>query len=132
MEGVIGPKVRLDMMDSLNGREHESIDDMMDEELEMRKLKIAKSNAEKKKKKGDGVKEIGLEELGMHKSSADAWIAVNGWVFDISYYHSMHPGGSAIILQYAGTDASEMFREMHDWVQPRDLLKGKVIGKFVG
>lgn len=37
-------------------------------------------------------------ELYKHSTKDDAWIEVNGIVYDVSYFMDEHPGGPAIIL----------------------------------
>lgn len=35
----------------------------------------------------------------------EVWIALKGGVYDVSAFHRIHPGGSQIILDHAGTVA---------------------------
>ena len=48
------------------------------------------------------------EEIGNHNLEDDAWVVVNGSVFDVTKFASIHPGGREFILQYAGQDVTEM------------------------
>ncbi|EFJ49040.1 hypothetical protein VOLCADRAFT_74407 [Volvox carteri f. nagariensis] len=62
-----------------------------------------------------------LSEVRQHARKDDAWIAVDGKVYDITEHLLNHPGwedSSAIstvlsILAHAGTDCSQEFREIH-------------------
>lgn len=45
---------------------------------------------------------IPLRELRAHNTREDAWIAVQGKVFDITSYAEYHPGGIDMILAGAG------------------------------
>ncbi|KAG2496930.1 hypothetical protein HYH03_004936 [Edaphochlamys debaryana] len=62
-----------------------------------------------------------LEEVRQHRRKDDAWIAVDGRVYDITEHLLHHPGwkdaGSITtplsILAHAGTECSEEFREIH-------------------
>ncbi|GIL75354.1 hypothetical protein Vretimale_8030 [Volvox reticuliferus] len=66
-------------------------------------------------------KSWGLSEVRQHARKDDAWIAVDGKVYDITEHLLNHPGwedSSAIstvlsILAHAGTDCSQEFREIH-------------------
>jgi cytochrome b involved in lipid metabolism len=39
------------------------------------------------------------------------WIVLHNKVYDITKYLEDHPGGSAILIEVAGTDATEAFEE---------------------
>ncbi|CAI2732610.1 unnamed protein product [Schistosoma spindalis] len=58
--------------------------------------------------------EIDSAELAKHNKSDDMWIALDHQgktvVYDITKFAAYHPGGVDILLEYAGTDASEAFR----------------------
>ena len=36
------------------------------------------------------------KELAKHKSEDDAWVSINGKVFDVTRYLSFHPGGTKL------------------------------------
>ena len=54
------------------------------------------------------MKNITYDELAMHTKPDDAWLALNGVVYDVSVYLQYHPGGD-IILTGAGKDATNLF-----------------------
>ena len=54
-----------------------------------------------------------LDEVSEHNTEEDAWIVVNNNVYDITDFLMKHPGGESVLLQVAGTDASEYFNELH-------------------
>ncbi|KAL4926185.1 FMN-dependent dehydrogenase-domain-containing protein [Aspergillus undulatus] len=56
---------------------------------------------------------ISQAELERHTTAEDCWIVVHSKVYDITAFLDEHPGGSAIILKYAGTDASKAYDEVH-------------------
>ncbi|KAI5462796.1 FMN-dependent dehydrogenase-domain-containing protein [Mariannaea sp. PMI_226] len=58
---------------------------------------------------------ISLSELQNHKSEDDCWIAIHD---NVTSFLSNHPGGKAIILRHAGTDATNAFEDVH----PVELL----------
>lgn len=57
--------------------------------------------------------EYTLEEIQKHNCQGDAWIIIQGLVYDISKFAAMHPGGEKLILKYAGKDATEVFYSYH-------------------
>lgn len=53
------------------------------------------------------------EEVAKHCSPDDAWIIVNGDVYDITKFAKFHPGGQQLLFDYAGQDATEEFFGLH-------------------
>lgn len=43
------------------------------------------------------------EEVAQHSTSDDAWIIIDNFVYDITKFARVHPGGTKIVLDYAGT-----------------------------
>ncbi|KAK4685865.1 L-lactate dehydrogenase (cytochrome), partial [Tremellales sp. Uapishka_1] len=59
-------------------------------------------------------KQIDGQEVAQHDSrDKGVWIVVHGHVYDVTDFLDEHPGGSAIILQYAGKDATEEYEPIH-------------------
>ncbi|CEN62968.1 Putative FMN-dependent dehydrogenase [Aspergillus calidoustus] len=59
-----------------------------------------------------------LSEIQAHRREGDCWIAIHGAVYDITTFLPAHPGGKAILLKHAGSDATAAF----DAVHPIELL----------
>ena len=53
------------------------------------------------------------EEVQQHKSAESCWVVLYGSVYDVTSFLPDHPGGSKIILQLAGTDATEEYDPIH-------------------
>jgi cytochrome b involved in lipid metabolism len=51
---------------------------------------------------------LSVDEIAKHSTESDAWIIVDGKVYDVTDYIDLHPGGDAI-LRNAGLDSSEGF-----------------------
>lgn len=64
------------------------------------------------------------EEVSLHNKENDAWIILNGKVYDITLYVNYHPGGK-ILLNAAGKDATQLFMTYHPWVN-YDPIIGKL------
>mmetsp|Transcript_8628 Transcript_8628/g.16705 ORF Transcript_8628/g.16705 Transcript_8628/m.16705 type:complete len:677 (-) Transcript_8628:128-2158(-) len=76
------------------------------------------------------LKEISLSEVAKHNTKDDLWLAVDGYVYDLSDFLSRHPGGTAP-KTYAGKDASEVFHRIH----PKGTIeahKKLIIGRLDG
>jgi len=70
---------------------------------------------------------IAIAELGAHNVSSDAWIALDGVVYDVTDFLGDHPGGPEILDDHFGTDATEAFTgdEFHQHSEAaKELLKG--------
>jgi predicted heme/steroid binding protein len=59
------------------------------------------------------MKEFTKEEVAKHSQQGDAWIIIDGVIYDVSKFADMHPGGELLLLQYAGKDATKEFYAFH-------------------
>ncbi|KAM0714027.1 hypothetical protein Q7P37_010991 [Cladosporium fusiforme] len=53
------------------------------------------------------------DEVKQHNSTDSCWVILYGNVWDVTKFLPEHPGGSKIILQLAGTDATEEYDPIH-------------------
>lgn len=58
------------------------------------------------------------QDVAKHNSQDSCWVIVHGKAYDVTEFLPEHPGGSKIILMYAGKDATEEFEPIH----PPDTL----------
>jgi alkylation response protein AidB-like acyl-CoA dehydrogenase/predicted heme/steroid binding protein len=73
--------------------------------------------------------ELTREEVSKHNSDGDTWIIVDGDVYDVSKFATLHPGGKQLLLDYAGQDATEEFFGLHRvevLAKYKRLVKGRV------
>lgn len=63
-------------------------------------------------------KKLSGEEVAQHNSKGSCWVIIHGRAYDVTEFLPEHPGGSKIILKYAGKDATEEFDPIH----PPDTL----------
>ncbi|RKK77709.1 hypothetical protein BFJ69_g5998 [Fusarium oxysporum] len=65
-------------------------------------------------------------EVAKHNTRESCWIVLHGGVWDVT---GEHPGGEAVILKYAGTDATSWYDEVHDEdLVTRTLPSGLFLG----
>ncbi|KAJ4246886.1 hypothetical protein NW762_013438 [Fusarium torreyae] len=57
-------------------------------------------------------------EVAEHNNAKSCWVIIHGKVYDVTDFLLEHPGGSKIILRYAGKDATNEFDPVH----PPDTL----------
>ncbi|KAJ5369898.1 Cytochrome b5 [Penicillium cataractarum] len=69
-----------------------------------------------------------LEEVQKHNKADDVWIILHNKVYDITKYLEDHPGGGAILIEVAGTDATEAFEETGHSDEAREELEKYHIG----
>ncbi|ODM90275.1 Cytochrome b5 reductase 4 [Orchesella cincta] len=73
-------------------------------------------------------REITKEELAQHNKQTDAWMAIRGKVYDVTDFLRKHPGGKSSIMQGIGKDATGMFNQAHNYVDPDRAIPGKQVG----
>ncbi|KAL4889030.1 FMN-dependent dehydrogenase-domain-containing protein [Aspergillus ambiguus] len=56
---------------------------------------------------------LSTQEISRHNSPETCWIVVDNQVWDVTDFLDEHPGGSGIILKYAGRDATQPYSEVH-------------------
>ena len=74
---------------------------------------------------------ICYSELAKHRSKDSLWMGLNGSVYDCTDYISFHPGGYEEICRGAGKDATDLFNEVHSWVNAETMLKSFWLGRLV-
>eukprot|EP00127_Corallochytrium_limacisporum_P007216 Clim_evm89s243 gene=Clim_evmTU89s243 len=74
---------------------------------------------------------VTMEELAKHNTREDAWMAVNGVVYNVTEYMEFHPGGEGKLMEGVGTDATALFNRYHSWVNPQTMLEKTIVGPLV-
>jgi len=83
------------------------------------------------------VKRITKEQLRVHnifedpKKPDDLWVLVEGKVYDLSTFYKKHPGGYDIIEQYAGKDATEVFKDAGHPQSAKKEMEQYLVGNYV-
>ncbi|KAI9771309.1 MAG: hypothetical protein M1840_002279 [Geoglossum simile] len=73
---------------------------------------------------------LSLEEVSSHNISTDAWVVVNGKVYDVTKFMLVHPGGAEPILRYAGKDATKAYNEVHVPSTIETFPQPKIVGQI--
>ncbi|XP_029176310.1 cytochrome b5 reductase 4 isoform X1 [Nylanderia fulva] len=73
---------------------------------------------------------VTLSELANHNKQTDAWIAIRGIVFNVTRYMDFHPGGVDELMKGVGKDATQLFDNVHAWVNYQSILQKCVVGKL--
>jgi cytochrome b involved in lipid metabolism len=48
-------------------------------------------------------------EIEKHSNEKDAWIVIDGYVYNVTDFLNIHPGGADVIIERLGRDATEAF-----------------------
>lgn len=72
------------------------------------------------------------EMLKEHKSKEDAWVVLNGKVYNMTPYLNFHPGGVPKLMVCAGRDGTSLFMKTHAWVNYENILDRCFVGFYVG
>jgi cytochrome b involved in lipid metabolism len=90
-------------------------------------IRMIESNADPLCRAGRPLETFSLEEVQKHNKENDAWIVLNGKVYDMTLYVNYHPGGR-IIMSCAGKDGTNFFMRYHPWVNIENLIGKLQIG----
>lgn len=74
------------------------------------------------------LRDITVDEVKQHNKKDDIWIVIRGKVYNVTQYLTYHPGGSDILLQYAGCDGTELYDQIHSFVNIDVLLGNCSVG----
>jgi cytochrome b involved in lipid metabolism len=58
-------------------------------------------------------------------------IFVVGMVYNVTPYMDYHPGGWDELIKGAGMDATDIFNEVHSWVNYESMLSACLVGRLV-
>lgn len=93
-------------------------------------LRIVPNAAEKQKAQQPPLKvlnsqkkslpEISLDAVSQHDDFNDCWVVIYDRVYDVTNFLQDHPGGSDVIMDYAGRDATLAF---HGTGHSRDAIE---------
>lgn len=74
---------------------------------------------------------MAIQDLSSHNQPDDAWIAIEGTVYDVSSFLQIHPGGAKRLLDSCGGDATAAFAEAGHSGTARSRLKAFAIGQLI-
>ncbi|TFK74627.1 glyoxylate dehydrogenase [Pluteus cervinus] len=72
---------------------------------------------------------VSSQAVALHNSRDSCWIIVHNKVYDVTQFLDEHPGGSKIILKYAGGDATEAYEPIHP---PDAITTNLPVEKHIG
>ncbi|KAJ5772005.1 hypothetical protein N7520_002534 [Penicillium odoratum] len=72
--------------------------------------------------------EYTLKDVAAHNTKNDTWIVIHGQVFDITEYLQDHPGGAEVLIETAGTDATEAYEDVGHSEDAREIMQPYLVG----
>ena len=79
---------------------------------------------------GSEKRTVTSEELARHCTDHDCWLAIHGRVYNVTPYLDFHPGGREELLRGAGRDATDLFNEVHHYVNFASMLQKCLVGEY--
>src|SRR3989338_3018213 len=89
-------------------------------------------NTENLSGNGATKKVLGASVVAKHNKQSDCWMVIDGKVYDVTTYISLHPGGSGSIVNKCGKDASSLFAGTLGGHIHSALARSLLIPYFVG
>uniref|UniRef100_A0A3Q2X7H3 Cytochrome b5 reductase 4 n=1 Tax=Hippocampus comes TaxID=109280 RepID=A0A3Q2X7H3_HIPCM len=74
--------------------------------------------------------EVTHEELQKHNTRNDCWTCIRGMVYNVTPYMDYHPGGEDELMKAAGIDGTDLFDQVHRWVNYESMLKECLVGRM--
>lgn len=74
--------------------------------------------------------EVTQEELQKHNKREDCWTCIRGMVYNVTPYMDYHPGGEDELMRAAGIDGTDLFDQVHRWVNYESMLKECLVGRM--
>jgi len=87
------------------------------------KQQLPKEDAKIKPKSLDEIKD---DVLVQHSSNDDCWVAIHGYVYDLTNFAEEHPAGAESIYNLCGTDGTGAFQAVHNKNMLDDFEDDKV------
>ncbi|XP_055781438.1 cytochrome b5 reductase 4-like [Salvelinus fontinalis] len=92
-------------------------------------IRVAKSGRDLTGLRGRLI-DVTEEELQKHNTREDCWTCIRGMVYNVSPYMGFHPGGEEELMKAAGKDGTDLFDQVHRWVNYESMLKECLVGRM--
>ncbi|XP_078580402.1 cytochrome b5 reductase 4-like isoform X1 [Branchiostoma floridae x Branchiostoma japonicum] len=79
---------------------------------------------------GGRLQNVTPKELAKHDKEGDVWTAIRGKVYNVTAYAEYHPGGAEELMRAAGKDGTDLFNEVHRWVNYESMLESCLVGRL--
>ncbi|KAL4278078.1 hypothetical protein GQ457_03G040010 [Hibiscus cannabinus] len=73
-----------------------------------------------------------LSQVAQHKSKKDCWLVIDGRVLNVTKFQEEHPGGEEVLIEWAGKDATQPFKDIGHSKSAQKLLLKYQVGVLKG
>ncbi|KCV68922.1 cytochrome-b5 reductase [Fonticula alba] len=73
-------------------------------------------------------KTLTMAEVAKHNTESDCYLVINGNAYDVTKFLDNHPGGQEIIVELAGTDATDAFADIGHSLEAQQDLENYLVG----
>ncbi|KZS87413.1 hypothetical protein SISNIDRAFT_446833 [Sistotremastrum niveocremeum HHB9708] len=73
------------------------------------------------------IKTVTRKDVSDHRTASSCWIIIQNRIYDVTSFVPHHPGGSKLILNYAGRDATKAFEEVHTGLVLEETLQADAL-----
>lgn len=80
----------------------------------------------------DALPSISKAQLEEHngENGKSVWVAIHGFVCDVTDFIGSHPGGAKPLQKYAGKDGTQAFEALYHSEKARKMIKPMIIGRL--
>ncbi|KAJ3040336.1 hypothetical protein HDV00_010992 [Rhizophlyctis rosea] len=78
------------------------------------------------------LRQLTREEVAAHNSEKSCWIIIDSYVYDVTNFLDLHPGGVGVITDVAGKEATEAFYGLHRQEVLNKFGPKYIIGQITG
>ncbi|KAL4801384.1 hypothetical protein BDV18DRAFT_165053 [Aspergillus unguis] len=78
------------------------------------------------------IKEYTTDDVASHNTRDDLWVTIHGKVYNITPYVRDHPGGADVLIEAAGSDATEAYEDVGHSEDADEILQTYLIGTLKG
>merc|ERR1712232_643133 len=93
-----------------------------DRKLEIAQPSLPESQSDQESKS----REVSMSELAKHNTPDDCWVAIHGYVYDLTEFAEEHPAGADSIYKLGGQDGTEAFQSVHNEGMLEDFVEDKI------
>lgn len=70
------------------------------------------------------------KEVAEHNTPSSAWVSIHGYVYDVTEWIDLHPGGADVLLISAGRDVTQVYDSYHKASTAKAYLGKYLIGRL--
>ncbi|KAM3728751.1 Cytochrome [Dirofilaria immitis] len=70
-------------------------------------------------------------EVAKHNTGNSSWVCIGNKVYDLTAFLDEHPGGSEVLLNQAGLDATEAYEDIGHSTDARLMKENYLVGEIV-